>query len=171
MRYYLLLFLLLSNFQDTYACTCSCTDLKEIQRYDFETSQLIFIGQVTEINDDYTYQFKIVEILKGQHTDSLINGNPLGYCENVPRKQDLNWIVYTSLDDDGTISMDECGLSRSFRMPYLLCEEASVPPPPDTRIGETWGSIESELTQIEYKKRALEVLQAEIEQLRKWRDK
>ena len=154
---------------------CDCYDVKNLQKTQkeqFEMSSLIFVGAVEQLNDDGTYCFKVIELLKGQLSDSLIHGKPLGYCYQTPRKWEYMWLIYANPNSDGTITIDECSLSRSFFFPYLSNEQAKVSPPAPlyTTSDKTMTMLESEANALEYKKRALDVLRAEIEQLRKWRD-
>lgn len=154
------------------ACDCHVIkDLKKVQREHFEWYPLIFTGAVEQSNEDGTYTFRIAELFKGSLADSLIYGKSEGYCSGSPREWEYMWLVYAKPNDDGTITLDACSLSRSFAHPYLPNKQAHIPPPPPRASkdnDQTMTMIEDEFIVLKYKKRALKVLRSEIEQLRRW---
>lgn len=157
------------------ACDCrEVKDLKKVQREHFEIFPLIFVGAVDQLNDDGTYTFKLIELFKGNPSDSLIHGKPEGYCYSAPRESDYMWLVYATPNDDGSITIESCSLSRSYYFPYISNEKVAVPPPSlfyNDNEDKTIMLLEAEIATFDYKERALNVLRAEIEQLRRWRDK
>ncbi len=155
------------------ACDCkSIRDLKAEQKKEFESSDLIFIGVAVESKTDGTHVLKIIELLKGENTKKTIEVSTESYCIVVPRIEDGYYLIYSNRNEDETITISECSLSRSFDFPYLSGEESGVyPPPPRFSDDPTMAMIEYEKTRIEFKKRALGVLMDEIYELRRKRDK
>ena len=167
----------------TYACDCNrIKDLAATQEQSYLVNELIFIGELVESNEDGTYKFRIVELFKGEVQDSIIIGQYQNSCSALPLMTDRTWIVYANPDEKGAIDIYNCGLSRSFETPFLVSEEAGLPPAPTTllepkalEIGQdvyyqlsTEKLLEFEMLITEYKQRALKVLEMEIAQLKKW---
>ncbi|TXD78696.1 hypothetical protein [Algoriphagus ratkowskyi] len=145
-------------------------NLKEAQNISFEESELIFVGRVTEIRNDGSYVLENIELFKGELKDStIVNGILDNYCSNSPRKLYETWLVYTSYDVEGKISISNCGLSRSFQFPYYYGSHL-LPPPPPFGLNDPLDILELEYLTIEYKKRALEELKIEIQFLREMKN-
>ena len=154
------------------ACDCArINDLDAFQRESYSTSELIFIGELTESNEDGSYEFRIIELFKGDVPDSVVAGEYRTSCSAFPDTGEHFWLVYANPNANGVIDINSCGLSRSFEFPFLMNEQASVPPPPERQSNDpTLSLIEHFKHMSTYKAKALVVLRTEIEQLRKWRD-
>lgn len=152
---------------NSFACDCKSIDnLEKAQEQAYKNHNLIFLGEVIESNTNDEYKLRIIELYKGNLTDSIVTGWTglnLG-CELFPKLEDHIWLVYTNKADK--IYIDECGLSRSIRFPYLNNKNASVPPPPPNKPEDAMIWIDYQNVIIEQYKRALEVLRYEIKQLR-----
>lgn len=169
----LLIYLFSFQLSISFACDCkSIEDLKKTQKESYNTSQLIFIGELVDSNKNNSYQFKVIEILKGNVNDSIIFGQYQSSCSDIPNRIGEIWLVYTNPNKDGIIDIDMCGLSRSFDQPFLKNKEASIYPPPNfTDSDATMALINYYIKRSIYTDKALNVLKNEIAQLRKWRDK
>jgi len=170
MRTIIIIFLL---FQIQSAIGCDCVKIKDLatnQKESFLYSELIFIGELLKSNNDGSYEFQIIELLKGKHPDRNVIGKYHSSCSVIPKMTDEIWIVYADLDENGIIDIHECGLSRSFDFPFLRHKQAFVPPPLDLNNHDrTLSMIKQYQLMAKYKEKALKVLRKEIEQLRKWR--
>ncbi|MEQ9465761.1 MAG: hypothetical protein RLN88_00030 [Ekhidna sp.] len=154
------------------ACDCArIKDLEAFQRESYLTSELIFIGELAKSNDDGSYEFRIIELFKGDVPDSIVAGEYQTICSAFPDTGEHFWLVYSNPNAKGIIDINSCGLSRSFEFPFLMNEQATVPPPPERQSNDpTLALVEHFKLMSEYKSRALAVLEHEIEQLRKWRE-
>lgn len=157
----------LTSLQIALGCDCKQQgDLKEAQKRNYENSELIFMGRVIELNDDGTFKFEILETFKGTE-QRYIKLKQTHSCSVLPSEDEEYWLVYIDeLKNDEPIIISSCGLSRSFRYPYLMNINDLPPPPPPT---EAFLQLESEILMSEHRTKSLEILKAEIEQLRKWR--
>ena len=103
----------------SFACTFAIKKLSELQKYELENSECIFIGEVIEVNDsDLTFKIKVTESLDGG--DSIGNiyiGKNWKYCSPYVKK-DGKWIVYGNMED-GFLRLNMCGISRSFDYPIV----------------------------------------------------
>ncbi|WP_462251353.1 hypothetical protein [Ekhidna sp.] len=175
MRHILFLFV---TFHSAYAFSCTCSfirDLKTEQMESFADHNLIFLAEPLGPGDEEgTYNLKVLEILKGNYSDSVIIGKYYNSCSQYPRIEDKMWLVYTNHDrEDGPIDISDCGLSRSIRFPFLLTDkqtDASLPPPPrnvDYEKNESDWNLQWEIDFTEGKRKALILLQKEIQMIRK----
>lgn len=151
------------------ALGCDCKqqdDLEKVQKQNHIDSELIFMGRLIELNDDGTFKFEILETFKGTER-KYIELEQTHSCSVLPSKEEEYWLVYMdepNNNEPAIISL--CGLSRSFRYPYLMIVNDLPPPPPPS---EAFLQLESEILMSEYRTKSLEILKAEIEQLRIWR--
>lgn len=93
----------------TYACDC-----KEISKaYEFEISNLVFIGTILEKFDEHVF-IEPIEIFKGSNAilDSILKA-PLGDCLINPNSGET-WLIYAIKTNKGRIKVSTCGFSRSF---------------------------------------------------------
>lgn len=152
------------------ACTCGMKSLKENQVVSYNSAELIFIGDVVDI-DTITgnYKIEIVELLKGLPKTKTVNGTTLTSCSGFPSLG--RWILYAGYDGE-TIEFSSCGMSRSFSDPqYVFVEDYVYPIPPrgiwEEKSPEStdiyFGLLERILT---IKENALTDLKVEIEELR-----
>ncbi|VXD10883.1 hypothetical protein [Marinoscillum sp. 108] len=157
----------LTNFQIALACDCKEQGgLKEAQKSNYEDSELIFMGRVIELNDDGTFKFEILETFKGSER-KYIELKQTHLCSILPSEDEEYWLVYIDdLKNKESAITSSCGLSRSFRYPYLMNVNDLPPPPPST---DAFLQLESEIMMSEHRTKSLEILKGEIEQLRKWK--
>ncbi len=155
------------------ACICApIRNLEEKQENEFKSSDLIFIGVAVEANENGNQTLKIIELLKGENAKMSIEAKTNDYCIVIPRINNGYYLIYANRNKDGTITIDGCGLSRSFEFPYLSGEKGGIFPPPSKVINDpTMAMIDYEKTKLEYKTISLNVLSAEIKELRRKRDK
>lgn len=143
-------------------------NLKKAQKENFLFNDLIFIGKVTSINSDGSYKLKVIEILKGTLYDStVVGGIHDKYMGITPFEIGEIWLVYTNKYDDGSVTIPDCGLSRSTRFPFYFGSPHAPPPPPPLEY--VIPIFEMEIIWLKYQKRALKELQREVERLRKWK--
>ncbi len=161
----LLAIIFLSGSINTLACDCKeIKNLKKAQQEAFKNNDLIFIAEVIESRQGESFRLRVIELFKGELSDSILTRSlKKNYgCESFPKLEDGYWLIYTNRTDE--IHIDECGLSRSFRFPYLDNNNANVyPPPPSFEVNDI---IDHQFTIIEHYSRAMSILQEEIEQLR-----
>ncbi len=163
----ILAFLILVQL-NSFACDCkSIENLKEIQELSYQENELIFIGEAIGSNDDGTFQLRLIELLKGTLEDSVISGITKSSCSLHPNMHEI-WLVYVNKNEDGTIEIYDCGLSRNFNSPYFISKNHDIPIPPHPNIrNDTDKLINHELLNLEIQKQLLEILKNEIIALRK----
>lgn len=145
----------------------SIRNLKKAQKENFLYNDLIFIGRATSINPDGSYELEVIEILKGTLADStVVGGISEKYMGITPFEIGETWLIYTMKNEDGTITIPNCGLSRSTRFPFYNGSPHSPPPPPPLEFAIP--IFELEIIWLKYQKKALKELQREVERLRKW---
>ncbi|MGM0579978.1 MAG: hypothetical protein ACQETL_04825 [Bacteroidota bacterium] len=163
----ILTFLVLFH-QNSKACDCkSIENLEEIQELSYQENELIFIGEAIESNEDGTYQLRLIELLKGTLEDSVISGITKSSCSLHPKMHEI-WLVYVNKNEDGTIEIYDCGLSRNFKRPYFFSKNHGIPVPPHPNIQDDADKlIDHEQRNLEIQKQALKILKNEIIVLRK----
>ncbi len=161
-------------FHVGYSSACDCimiNNLEEAQNLSFEENELIFVGRVKEIKNDGSYAFEIIELFKGELKDSSIAYAVWdNSCSLTPSKLYEIWLVYSNLDHDGKISISQCGLSRSFQLPYYF-GSPFPPPPPPLEFNDPITILELESQILDLKKKALQELKNEIQFLREMKTK
>lgn len=169
----LLTILTVHSFSPSFGYDClRIKNLKKAQKEEFLFNDLIFIGRATSINPDGSYELEVIEILKGTLADSTVIGGAHGnYQGIIPFEIGETWLIYTIKNQDGTITIADCGLSRSSRFPIYFGSPHVPPPPPPLEY--SLPIFELEIIWLRRQKRALEELQQEVERIRKWvkRDK
>ncbi|WP_421976074.1 hypothetical protein [Roseivirga seohaensis] len=157
----------ITSLQIALGCDCKQQgDLNEAQKRNYENSELIFMGRVIELNEDGTFKFEILETFKGTK-QKYIELKQTHSCSVLPSEDEEYWLVYIDeLKNDEPIIISSCGLSRSFRYPCLMNINDLPPPPPPS---DAFLQLESEILMSEHRTKSLEILKAEIEQLRNWR--
>lgn len=153
----------------SFPCTCGLIqDLEEAQRKSYEDHNLIFLAEpLGPGEEEGTYKLKVLEVLKGTYADSLIIGKYHNSCSEFPIVEDKMWLVYTDYNKKNKlIDIGDCGLSRSLRFPFLLTKkrtDASLPHPPKGG----YETLQSEIEHADGRKKALMLLQKEIEMIRR----
>lgn len=165
---FLLLFFSFVTTTTLFASDClRIRNLKKAQKEEFLFNDLIFIGETISINSDGSYKLKVIEILKGSLDDStVVGGIQDNYMAIIPFEIGETWLVYTVKNQDGTITIPDCGLSRSTRFPFYFGSPHAPPPPPP--LDHALPIFKTEILWLKYQKRALKELQREVERLRKW---
>ncbi|TDQ17645.1 hypothetical protein DFQ04_2301 [Algoriphagus boseongensis] len=171
-RHILLSFFLLAS-TISFASDClRIRNLKKAQKEEFLDSDLIFIGKTISINLDGSYELEVIEILKGTLAASTVLGGIHDKLFGMtPFEIGETWLVYTIKNQDGTVTIPNCGLSRSTRFPFYYGSPYLPPPPPPLEF--SLPIFELEIIWLKNQKRALKELQREVERIRKWvkRDK
>ncbi|WP_339757961.1 hypothetical protein [Algoriphagus aquimarinus] len=159
---------LITQLNSSTVCDCHFQkNLARAQKLNYEESDHIFIGRVIERNEDMSFKFEVLETFKGEDLEYVI-GSLTDSCTMRPNDDEEFWLVYTNRpDSDGFITMSQCGLSRSFKSPYLL---KFISPPPPLHPMDPTLQLESELEYSKHRTEVLEILNTEIEQLRKWKE-
>ena len=140
--------------------------MKKAQKENFLYNDLIFIGRATSINPDGSYELEVIEILKGTLADStVVGGKSDKFMGITPYEIGETWLIYTMKNEDGTITIPDCGLSRSTRFPIYF-GSPHVPPPPPFEISVP--TFELEIIWLKKQRVALKELQREVERIRKW---
>lgn len=170
MNYIPFVLLLLLSFPGIF-CDCDKIDnLAEAQKIEFSNSDLVFVGEVIDSdNFNGTYKFKVIELFKGKVKEGIIKGTSFSSCGLLPQKEDGLWLFYTNELEVGSINIFDCGLSRSFRFPFIFSDETPLPPQFHSHKDKTMSKLQSELAFTEYRNKALLVLKEEIEQLSQWK--
>lgn len=160
-----LLTFLLINQSFGYDCL-RIRNLKKAQKEEFIDNDLIFIGRAISINPYGSYELEVIEILKGTLADStVVGGISDKYMGKRPFEIGETWLIYTMKNEDGTITIPDCGLSRSTRFPFYFGSPHQPPPPPPLEF--SLPIFELEITWLKRQKRALRELQREVERIRK----
>ena len=116
-----LLLATLTSIQIALCCDCIRSgNLMEAQKLSYEESEFIFLGRVIELNNDGTYKLEILETFKGTERKYMALAQTHS-CSIFPGEDEEYWLVYMdepNKNEPATISL--CGLSRSFKHPFLL---------------------------------------------------
>lgn len=164
---WLLTILTFLSFSPSFGSDClRIRNLKKSQKEEFLFNDLIFIGRATSINPDGSYELEVIEILKGTLANSrVVGGINDKFMGITPYEIGETWLIYTTKNEDGTITIPDCGLSRSSRFPIYF-GSPHVPPPPPFEISIP--NFELEIIWLKKQRRALKELQREVERIRKW---
>jgi len=113
----LLIILFLGTFSG-WACLCPPPGrLDDARQIEIQSSDIIVIADVLEINKtDHTFKVRVIEVFKGKTKkgEIMIIKN-WRFCEpNVDKNG--KWLIYSSIID-GSLYVNDCGLTRSFRHP------------------------------------------------------
>lgn len=126
------LFLILSFFSTTklLACECPQYELDILDEKSYEFSDLIIIGEVIKTGSDY--KIKVIEVLKGNITEQIINGTItdekeyINSCLSLPKikgkylfylneikKKDKKFYTYSSCSGTRLLDMSSLPVSLS----------------------------------------------------------
>jgi hypothetical protein len=142
-------------------------NLKKAQKEEFLFNDLIFIGRATSISPDGSFELEVIEILKGTLADStVVGGISEKFMGITPFEIGETWLIYTMKNEDGTITIPDCGLSRSTRFPFYFGSPHQPPPPLPLEF--SLPIFEMEIIWLKKHRRALKELQREVERIRKW---
>ena len=152
------------GIMSSYACNCPVVrELAKIQKYEFENSECIFVGEVLEINkDNNTFKVKVIESFDETNSDTIYNGSYDPICG--PSIKELGiWLFYGNFYGSSILQVNACGLTRSFSNPgYNLMASVEMPPFPDKGKSDEWIK--------ERNKKAMLTLANELDGLRKRRN-
>ncbi|MFC0606527.1 hypothetical protein ACFFGQ_02245 [Rufibacter quisquiliarum] len=135
---HLILVLLLVTEERANACECRVQNLNNwmpvVEKY-MDKSSLIFIGKISPAEQDDVVSVKVIDVFKGNiRTDSVFKYEVNTSCPSLP-KEGLS-IIYAIYEDDGTIEIPSCGITRSIDKfptsqipPFLFSDET-----PETEI-------------------------------------
>jgi hypothetical protein len=102
-----------------------CCDCRKISKEkDYEMADLVFIGEVIDVNNT-NYSIKPKEFYKGGEPDLLFA--LIDNCSIFPYKGDF-WLFYAGKITEDTIYVSQCGWSRNLDAPHNL-NSKSIPPP------------------------------------------
>ncbi|MBR9833145.1 hypothetical protein GYB57_13440 [bacterium] len=141
-------------------------------RYDeILNSDLIFIGEVIEINIEENYSIiQPIEVFKSdQVLKEPIKINIDIYCEPIIYSKG-KWLIYASFFDD-RLMVNVCGLTRSFKKPdenrYFQLPPPPPPPSPKDTVEVTYTEYKiPKYIRLENRKTAIKELEKEVEILR-----
>jgi len=113
-----------------YAFSCDCKvlqSLEKVRQISINESDIIFLGELIEFDTvNFSYSFKIIEMYKGVHKDSIIMGKVFSSCSLFPVDKS-KWIVYAKAKGN-LIDISECLASRSEENPICLnCYKMPAP--------------------------------------------
>lgn len=169
MKLRLILFFALFGNLPTTVLGCDCKqlgNLRESQKSNYEMSDFIFLGRLIELKSNGNFKFQIIETFKGK-TREYIQAAYTHSCSILPSEDEEYWLVYIDEpNNDEPAVLSSCGLSRSFKYPYLMnINDLPPPPPPEEPLLQ----LESEILMSKHRIKHLKILKAEIKQLRDWR--
>ncbi len=141
-----------------YSFACDCKTISKEK--DYQLSDRIFLGQITDVYEDY-FEVRIIESFKGDESESIriFLGD---YCSVLPKRSEL-WLMYSKKEKDGKFYVSHCGWSRSFSHPFSINSENLPAPPPA-------GEIPDYALSISETNKALYELQQDILNLRNVRE-
>ena len=156
---------------NSFACICSADmELQEARDYEYEKSEIVIVGEITYLSSDKkAFEIKILEKLKGDfQVGQVLQGKNNYYCEPIIDSLGT-WLIYGGTEN-GKLTINECGLSRSFDKPEenLFFRPPPPPPPshPDSIIDKRAREKEFMERIEEYKTIAFKELEVELTQLR-----
>ena len=156
------IFFFLILAQSTAVMACECLPDKNHDKYieeSFKTYRQIFIGEIIELDSIILIQVK--EVFKGSlKEEQLINIGIEGHSCSYYFGEIGYGLFYGSVIENEFFT-DVCSPSRMFDNPRLY------PPPPPPLPGSTPDPEGERKKMIEYQKAEKEILEYEIEQLRK----
>ncbi len=148
----------------TFACDCVLKSLAQMQKLEIESSECIFVGEITAVNDDLTYEIVVIESLDGGDLQGNVYiGQNWKYCSPYVEEKGM-WLVYGGMEN-GFLKMNICGISRAFDKP--------IAPPSisdDKTIDRNTKMTEEEFYTAFWKERRID-LADEIIALRRRRDR
>jgi hypothetical protein len=114
-------FIILFPAHNSWGCDCKeLGPLKYLRTLSIQNSHLIFLGELLTIDTSTaSYSLKIIELFKGEITDSIINGRYYDSCSLVPNGSG-KWIIYAKFREDSFIEISSCLASRSDLDPICI---------------------------------------------------
>ncbi|WP_034923210.1 hypothetical protein [Gillisia sp. CAL575] len=115
---FIIAILTISVSTKSFACNCSIPkSLQEIQDYEYEQSDCIFVGEVFDVNsENFSFKIRVIESLKGAEIETVFIGTYDEHCGPIVTENGL-WLVYADLNSENVLDINECGLTRSLKNP------------------------------------------------------
>ena len=167
--HHLLLLIILFWFNQSFSCDCQPHEREIMVSKGLKNAEIVFYGELIKIDTvSRTYSFRIIELFKGDHKSSLINGKSKNNnCEIFPFKKDL-WIVYAGFNKDNTISLSYCLPSQTIEIP-----PGFLPPIPlftsSERITTKTDSLSNEIDNLKIRNETMSIWFYQLEQLRAYK--
>ncbi len=152
----------------SYACTCVPPLKLDSQRTEeFEKSKVIITGIVSKLNQkEQKFELKISEVFKGNlKINQDIIGQAIFSCVPFVDKNG-EWLIYGNYEN-GMLTINTCGLSRSLNHPEENRHFIMPKPPPDLKITESDREKLIRKNNKKEKKLAMKELEYELAELRK----
>lgn len=102
------------------ACDCSSTSLDSLQKKFYKNSDIVFLGEIIEIDTiNMKVVFIVYETFKSKNENKKISVvYTSSSCSYLPTGKGL-WIVYGKYNNDSTISISTCSPTRSNISPFI----------------------------------------------------
>ena len=152
----------------SFACTCAPQIKLDSQRKEeIKKSKVIIIGIVSKINlNKQKFELKVREVFKGNlRVDQVIIGQSIFSCVPFVDKNG-EWLIYGNFEN-GMLTINTCGLSRSLNHPEDNRHFIIPKPSPDLKITETERQKLILANNIKEKKLAMKQLGYELAELRR----
>ncbi|MCF8321940.1 MAG: hypothetical protein K9I26_02210 [Flavobacterium sp.] len=163
------LIICLLNINISLACKCFEYDKEKMVEYGLHKYDMVFYGELIKLDtNNKTYNFKIIELFKGNLISKTIEGvTEGGNCSLFPDKKGL-WIVYGNFNNENKMSLSMCSPTQSqdFGPGWL---------PPLEFKRDTFGKIiepteiDSEINYLKFKLESLRSFIYQLEQLRAYK--
>lgn len=153
--------------QKAYSCQCKEYARDTLYQISYELADIVFLGELINSEDEFSYKFKIYEVFKGEYTCDTITYKPMTNCSLYPYPGGL-WLIYANFTQGDIIDIDGCLASINLTNPLIF------PPPPPIPEGDNGEiTLEQEIEQLKLdikrerlQREAITRLYAEIEKLR-----
>lgn len=144
----------------TYGCDCMYID--DLQAWQVEEALLsdcIFIAEISDVDPNLgRFQLTVVESFDGDAVGTMYTGVYDMFCGPYVAEEG-RYLLYTRFTEDGLLSVNSCGVSRSFTHPeYGIPVPKEIAPYPKEGKEQAWLK--------EFNQHAKVLLQQEIERLR-----
>ena len=170
-----LLFLIILFFQVTgiklFACDCGPPEnLDSIRAQEYKNSDVVFTGKIVFLSEGWTeFKIQVTETFKGD----IKRGQVIAGMNNITCVPYINgggqWLIYGKMEN-GMLSINQCGLSRSFKNPDENRYFSIIPVPPLPVVRDSSSDAGRIKTMVDmgkqYQERAVAELKKEIEMLR-----
>ncbi len=153
--------------QKAYSCQCKEYAKDTLYQVSYKLADIVFLGELIDSEDEFSYKFKIYEVFKGEYTCDTITYKPMTNCSLYPYPDGL-WLIYANFTQGDIIDIDGCLASINLTNPVIF------PPPPPLPLDEKEEKtlekeiehLKLELKREKLQREAITLLYAEIEKLR-----
>lgn len=129
MKYlFLLISLLLTNVNNNY-CTSPALENPEKETVnEFNNSDLVLIGDVTQVNyKEFKYEFIVCEVFKGGLEENIkIEGVNPKTCNPII-DENGQWLLFGKISENNKFVQNNCGLTNSLAKPRKTIPMVSLP--------------------------------------------